>query len=434
MIRLGASQCVKYGTVPLPQIKMLPQILQTPKTAFPFVQSVRTSFYTRLPAEKLWKSLITVSNAGKKRGRGRGLDARKAKDLNRGQIVGVGQANIYWPGLTGPVVKGSEMLPQRKLQPDPSFMENIIKIRDSLGKRKRVKLHPLERGWSGTRILGRKLGPPDPIGEEKFENFESVILELRGRLYMTSNFGKKRKNVCMAVVGNKNGIAGIARVLSNDPRGAVKSSRKRATQRLMYFNRCNDKTIYHDFCGQFGRTQVFVTKKHEGYGIKCHRALKSISECIGITDFHAKVEGSSNLLNVVKAFLSGLLQQKTYQEIANEKKMHVVQVRPERDFYPEVLASPSVVLAPEEAKKDPHSFSEYVLGNRVVYKRNKIMKPFEKAQGWERHLKKTLFKRNHDKVAIQLFVEHGNQQSFYYDLYKECRKQFVFKEVQESEA
>lgn len=198
------------------------------------------------PAEQLWKSVITVSNPGKKRGRGRGLDKRRGKDLNRGQVLGTGKENIYWPGLSGPVVKGSEMLPQRKLPPDPSFMENIIKIRESLGRKKRVKLHPLERGWAGIRMPGRKIGPPDPIGEEKFENFESIVLELRGRLVMTYNMGKKRENVCAVVTGNKNGVAGIAKVTCNEPRTAIKLAKNRAAQRLMFFKRCNDRTSkYH---------------------------------------------------------------------------------------------------------------------------------------------------------------------------------------------
>lgn len=137
---------------------------------------------------------------------------------------------------------------------------------------------------------------------------------------------------------------------------------------------------------------------HEGYGTKCHRALKAIADCIGVTDFHARCEGSTNQENVIKAFLSGLLQQKTYQEIANDKKLHVVQLRPERDFYPEVMASPAVVLSPEEAKKDPHTFGEYIFGNRVEYKRSSDVKWYEKRKGWDIHLKKTLYKRNHDKV------------------------------------
>lgn len=32
---------------------------------------------------------------------------------------------------------------------------------------RRLKLNPSERGWSGIRMPGRKIGPPDPVGEGK---------------------------------------------------------------------------------------------------------------------------------------------------------------------------------------------------------------------------------------------------------------------------
>ena len=43
-----------------------------------------------MPAEDIWKGVTSVSNAGKKRGRGKGVKGR-AQNLNRGQIIGVGK-------------------------------------------------------------------------------------------------------------------------------------------------------------------------------------------------------------------------------------------------------------------------------------------------------------------------------------------------------
>jgi ribosomal protein S5 len=68
-------------------------------------------------------------------------------------------------------------------------------------------------------------------------------------------------------------------------------------------------SVYHDFFCQFGKTKIFVTKKPEGYGLVCHRAIKTSCEVIGIKDLYAKVEGPTNLQHIVKAFLIGLLQQ-----------------------------------------------------------------------------------------------------------------------------
>lgn len=67
--------------------------------------------------------------------------------------------------------------------------------------------------------------------------------------------------------------------------------------------------VFHDFFTQFGDTKIFVSQRPEGYGLVCHRAIKTICEVIGIKDLHAKVEGSTNLQHVVKAFFLGLLRQ-----------------------------------------------------------------------------------------------------------------------------
>lgn len=72
---------------------------------------------------------------------------------------------------------------------------------------------------------------------------------------------------------------------------------------------CDFVSVSHDFFTQFGNTKIFVKKMHEGYGLVCHRAIKACCEAIGIKDIHAKVEGSINLQNIIKAFFIGLLQQ-----------------------------------------------------------------------------------------------------------------------------
>lgn len=45
-------------------------------------------------ADDLWKGVTTVSNAGKKRGRGRTISKKNIKDLNKGQVIGVGMLHF----------------------------------------------------------------------------------------------------------------------------------------------------------------------------------------------------------------------------------------------------------------------------------------------------------------------------------------------------
>lgn len=77
----------------------------------------------------------------------------------------IGKANIRWPGLSAPIIKGRELIKQEQLPPDPSYQDNLIKLRDQMGRPRRMRLAPIERGFSGNRLPGRKIGPPDPIGE-----------------------------------------------------------------------------------------------------------------------------------------------------------------------------------------------------------------------------------------------------------------------------
>lgn len=118
-----------------------------------------------MPAEDLWKGVTTVSNAGKKRGRGKTVSKKNIKDLNRGQVIGVGKTNMVWPGLTAPIIRGRELVEQQKLPPDEEREKRLIQLRDQMGTHRRIKLSPIERGWSGAKMPGRSIGPPDPIGE-----------------------------------------------------------------------------------------------------------------------------------------------------------------------------------------------------------------------------------------------------------------------------
>lgn len=128
-------------------------------------------------AEHLWKGVVSVSAAGKKRGRGKRVGRKKITDLNRGQIMGVGKANIEWPGLNSPVIKGKEVLNRKQLPPNPDYSAEIIRLRDSMSRIRHPGLSPLLRGFSGNRFPGQSVGAPDPIGDcELFFNTLKFII------------------------------------------------------------------------------------------------------------------------------------------------------------------------------------------------------------------------------------------------------------------
>ncbi|XP_018324337.1 28S ribosomal protein S5, mitochondrial [Agrilus planipennis] len=379
-----------------------------------------TSFFNKLPADHLWKGITSVSNAGKKRGRGKTL-ARK-KDLNRGQVLGLGKANMLWPGLSAPIIRGKELVERQQLPEDPEREKKLIQLRDKMGALKSYKLSPLERGWSGNKMPGRSIGPPDPIGEDKFEGFDTKVIEFKIVFNMKGNFGRKRRQSTFVVTGNKNGLAGFATGKAIDPKAALRKAKNRAGQKLMHIDIFRGHTVNHDFFTQFGATKIYVSQKPEGYGLVCHRAIKTVCEVIGIKNLYAKVEGSTNVQHIVKAFFLGLLRQKTHQEIANDKQLHLVEFSKDNEYYPKVLASPTVCRKADEIRHhEVMDFTQYCYDGRIVLKRKKFPIFYTKHKSWEVHLKKQEYLRNLDKTQTYLRAEYGELKSFLTEKYPECR-------------
>lgn len=77
----------------------------------------------------------------------------------------IGKANIVWPGLNAPIIKGRELVERQKLPEDPEREEKLIKIRSEMGQFRQLRLSPIERGWTGAKMPGRSIGPPTPVGE-----------------------------------------------------------------------------------------------------------------------------------------------------------------------------------------------------------------------------------------------------------------------------
>lgn len=107
-----------------------------------------------------------MSNQGRSRGRAKGKKGM-IKDLNRGQVIGKGKVNILWPGLSGPIMRGTQVVQMQKLPPDVDYEKKITALRDShhirlLNSR---RVHSLERGWTSAKYGGRRIGPPDPVND-----------------------------------------------------------------------------------------------------------------------------------------------------------------------------------------------------------------------------------------------------------------------------
>ena len=369
-------------------------------------------------ADELWKGVTSVSKAGKRRGRGKGAGKRQAKDLNKGQIIGVGQVNMVWPGLNSPVLRGREMVDIKKLPQEKNYIINLLRVRNEMDTYRKKTIHPLERGWSGKQLRGRWIGPPDPILDETFPGFDSKVLMVKNESIMTAREGRTRYVVTMAVTGNKKGIAGFAFVKTKEAGVAVRRAKNKAAQRLIYVDLYENHTIMHDFVSTFKGVKIYAFKKPPGFGIVAHRCIKACCECLGIKDIYCKVEGEpTNYLAICKAFFTGLVNQKTFQQMADEKRLHVVELKPQNDYYPRVMASPSpglkVRTGAQIGADEITDFRMYLNDGKVIDVKPKAYPNHVRTAGYIKMLHSEYFYvRNRQNVRVYLKAKYGQLDSF----------------------
>ncbi|XP_005100916.2 28S ribosomal protein S5, mitochondrial [Aplysia californica] len=354
-----------------------------------------TSFVGKVTANELWEGVTSVSNAGRKRGRGKSV--KRKLDLNRGQRIGMGKSGMVFPGLTGPALVGKKLVDIHQVKPQ----EEEETAAPVIPKRKTLKIPALQRGYSGRKYPGTSIGSPDPINDYVFEDFDTKVLEYKMVSHMTGNLGRKMRVSTLVVTGNKQGLAGYAVAKSPMGKAALRKAKNMAGQRLQFIELYEGHTVFHNFAVTEGRTKIFVEKMPKGYGLDCHRIIKTICEIIGIQDLQAKVEGSDgNVQNICKGFFRGLMEQETHQSLADRVKLHVVEFRPELENVPVVVASPShgeVNLEP--IKEEAFDFDNmYYEDGKIPLK--KAEDPLRLHRQTEAHWR-TYLKNNRDRNQVQ---------------------------------
>ena len=126
---------------------------------------------------------------------------------------------------------------------------------------------------------------------------------------VTSILGKKRNSSVFVVTGNGKGLIGLGQGKAANAGAAMRLANINASLRLINVPLFEDRTLFHNFYQEFYYTKIYASRKPPGYGLKCHRIIKTICEMIGLKDLHAKVEGSDNPRNIAKAFMTGLINQ-----------------------------------------------------------------------------------------------------------------------------
>jgi small subunit ribosomal protein S5 len=122
----------------------------------------------------------------------------------------------------------------------------------------------------------------------------------------------------LTVVGDGDGGVGMGKGKAREVPVAMQKALEEA-RRKMFRVSLKNGTLHHAVIGQHGASRVLMQPASEGTGIIAGGPMRAVFEVVGVTNVLAKIIGSTNPYNVVRATLDGLKKMNTPSEIAAKR-------------------------------------------------------------------------------------------------------------------
>lgn len=129
----------------------------------------------------------------------------------------------------------------------------------------------------------------------------------------------------LTVVGDGDGGIGMGKGRSKEVPVAVQKAMESARRNMVKVPLKNG-TLHHTVIGKHGATTVFMQPAKEGTGVKAGGPMRAIFDAMGVRNVSAKVHGSTNPYNVVRATLDGLNKIFVPSQIAAKRGLTVEEI------------------------------------------------------------------------------------------------------------
>ena len=150
--------------------------------------------------------------------------------------------------------------------------------------------------------------------EEVKDEFEKKMLDVR-RVTKVVKGGRNMRFSALVVVGDKKGKVGMGINKATEVPAAIEKAGKAAKKALINVP-VIDGTIPHEVIGKFAKTSVKMLPAKKGSGLIAGGAARVVLDMAGYTDITAKIYGSTDKINVVRATIEGLKQLRTVEQVA----------------------------------------------------------------------------------------------------------------------
>lgn len=129
----------------------------------------------------------------------------------------------------------------------------------------------------------------------------------------------------LAVVGDGDGGIGMGKGKAREVPVAVQKAMEEARRKLTKVNLKNG-TLQHAVTGRHGSARVYMQPASDGTGIIAGGPMRAVFEVMGVHNVLAKIIGSTNPYNVVRATINGLTDMNTPSEIAAKRGKSVEEI------------------------------------------------------------------------------------------------------------
>ena len=138
--------------------------------------------------------------------------------------------------------------------------------------------------------------------------------------------GRTFRFAALVVVGDENGHVGVGLGKATEIPEAIRKGKEDAKKNLVFIDRNNNDSLYHQIDGRFGAAHVLLKPAAEGTGIIAGGPVRIVMELAGIRNIRTKSLGSNNKRNVVNATIEGLREIKTPEQVAKLRNKTVEEI------------------------------------------------------------------------------------------------------------
>ncbi len=137
--------------------------------------------------------------------------------------------------------------------------------------------------------------------------------------------GRQFGFTALTVVGDGEGRVGFGYGKAREVPVAIQKAMEKARKNMVRVN-LKDGTLQYALNGRHGAAKVYMQPASEGTGIIAGGPMRAVFEAVGVRNVLAKINGSNNPINVVRATVQGLVHMQSPASVAAKRGKSVEEI------------------------------------------------------------------------------------------------------------